>query len=360
MRAMNRFRFCSVLGGIFVGTLSVAVAQELKPETLPTFSSLQLYSADSPFNQPIAMDAEVDPDSAAYIERLQDAAPLLINLKQYTVPVYFADSTTPKYDVKLPCGTYWEIGVKKLLGVPIPDWAEPGLDSSGTIKPRGCGEDSDQDNNMVILDLEARCEYDFWQARYIESKGKWKASWGNAISMDSNGVYPAGVSTRGSGLAILGGVIWPDELQNGEITHALVFAYPFTRSGGPVAPATDSDGESKGARALPEGARLRLDPDLDLDTLELTAAERTIARALQVYGMYLADNGGESGIGIYAVDPRSASVNPYTGVLPDKTFPKLKGIPLASLQVLKLPAQDSDWRDTLNIVDTGCNNFLYE
>lgn len=47
--------------------------------------------------------------------------------------------------------------------VPIPDWAEPGFD--GGHLPTGCGEDSDQDNHMIILDLSTRCEYDLWQAR---------------------------------------------------------------------------------------------------------------------------------------------------------------------------------------------------
>lgn len=345
----------SVMSAFLISGMASVLAQSQKPESLPDFSELGLYSSDSPFNQPIAADAEIDPNSAAYIERLQDAAPLLINLKQYTAPVYIAGASTARYDVRLPCGTYWEIGVTRLLDVPIPDWAEPGNDASGSITPRGCGEDSDRDNNMVVLDLDSRCEYDFWQMRYVN--GKWKASWGNAISMDSSGVYPAGLSTRGSGFAFLGGFIWPDELEKGQINHALVFAYPFTKRGGPVAPATDSDGTSRGTRALPEGARLRLDPTLDLDSLDLTPAKRTIAKALQEYGMYLVDNGGESGIGIYAVDPRSVLSNPYDGLLSDRTFPRLKGIPLDRLQVLKLPEQNSTWRQNLGIVSTGCNEF---
>ncbi|MBI2472385.1 MAG: hypothetical protein HYV59_14275 [Planctomycetes bacterium] len=339
---------------VFIVSVAASVRAE-KPASLPDFSDLTLYSSDSPFNQPIDADAEIDPKSKRYIKTFKKAAPLLINLKQYSSPVYIAGSSTPSYEVELPCGEYWEIGVNRLLDVPIPDWAEPGNDTDGSIPPEGCGEDSDQDNNMVVLNLDSRCEYDFWQMRL--ENGQWVASWGNAISMDSNGVYPAGVSTRGSGFAFLGGFIWPDELKKGEITHALVFAYPYTKAGGPVAPATDSDGEVKSKTAMPEGARLRLDPSLDLDALDLMPAERTIARALQVYGMYLVDNGGESGIGIYAVDPRSVQNNPYEGLLPDEDYPELSGIPLDMFQVLKLPKQDRKWRKKLNIVNTGCNNF---
>ena len=339
---------------LFLGSGITSVCAE-KPASLPDFSDLKLYSSDSPFNQPIEADAEVDPKSKRYIKTFKKAAPLLINLKQYSSPVYIAGSSTPRYDVELPCGEYWEIGVNRLLDVPIPDWAEPGNDSDGVIPPLGCGEDSDQDNNMIVLDLDTRCEYDFWQMRLED--GQWVASWGNAISMDSDGVYPAGLSTRGSGFAFLGGLIWPDELKKGEINHAMVFAYPYTKAGGPVAPATDSDGTVKSKTALPEGARLRLDPSLDLDALDLTTAEKTIARALQVYGMYLVDNGGESGIGIYAVDPRSVQNNPYEGLLPDEDYPELSGIPLDKFQVLKLSKQDKKWRKKLGLVNTGCNNF---
>ncbi len=333
----------------------IASVRAEKPASLPDFSDIQLYSTDSPFNQPIEAGAEIDPKSSRYIKTFKKAATLLINLKQYSAPVYIAGSSTPRFDVELPCGEYWEIGVTKLLDVPIPDWAEPGNDTDGTIAPEGCGEDSDQDNNMIVLDLDTRCEYDFWQMR--KTNGKWVASWGNAISMDSDGVYPAGLSTRGSGFAFLGGLIWPDELRNGKINHALVFAYPYTKNGGPVEPATDSDGTVKSKTALPEGARLRLDPSLDLDALDLTSAEKTIARALQEYGMFLVDNGGESGIGIYAVDPRSVLNNPYEGLLPDENYPELSGIPLGKFQVLKLSKQDKQWRKKLNIVNTGCNNF---
>ena len=219
----------------------IASVHAEKPALLPDFSDLKLYSNDSPFYQPIEADAEIDPKSARYIETLKKAAPLLLNLKQYSSPVYIAGSSTARYDVELPCGEFWEIGVTKLLNVPIPDWAEPGKDTDGSITPEACGEDSDQDNNMAVLDLDTRCEYDFWQMRLVN--GKWAASWANAISMDSDGVYPAGLSTRGSGFAFLGGLIWPDELKKARSTmpwflHTLIRKEgdPLNRQPIPMAP----------------------------------------------------------------------------------------------------------------------------
>ena len=79
---------------VFFVSLTASVRAE-KPGSLPDFSDLMLYSCDSPFNQPIEEDAEVDPKSARYIKTFKKAAPLLINLKQYSSPVYIAGSSTP-------------------------------------------------------------------------------------------------------------------------------------------------------------------------------------------------------------------------------------------------------------------------
>lgn len=340
---------------VVVGT-DVAQTGGDKPASLPTFAELELYSSASPFNQKIAATAKVDANSDAYVAKFAQAAPLLLNLRQYSATVFVADADTPRYNLPVHCGAAWEIGVNTLLNVPIPTWAEPSADDPQESPPVGCGEASGQDNNMVILDLVNRCEYNMWQVR-IED-GRWVASWANAIGMDSNGVFPAGMSGRGSGFAFLGGFIWPDEVTAaGQIEHALTFAYPYTRAGGPVPPATDSDGEVEADDALPEGAHLRLNPSLELDTLALSLVELKIARALQVYGMYLVDNGGESGIGLYAVDPRSTASDPYKGLFGDEIYPLLENIPLDQFQVLELPSQVSDWRDRLALADTGCNAF---
>jgi len=330
-----------------------------KPTSLP---SMRLYSDSSPLNQEISADAEIDPNSQQYVSAIvQTAQDLVIQVKQFSAPVYFADASTPRHDVLLTCGPVWERGVTMMKNVPIPDFAEPANDVGGADNPvpvGGCGEESDQDNNMVILDLTARCEYDFWQAR--KENRRWVASWGNAIIIDDSGVYEKGMSARGSGFAFLAGVIWPHELQQGVISHALLFALPdeLVRSGGPVPPATESDGESSDPDALPEGAHLRLDPALDLNALNLTPAERTIAKAMQEYGMFLTDAGGSpSPVAFYAVDPRSVQGNPYAGLLPDEDFPVLENIPLGRLQVLKLPPQDADFQQNLGLPSNGCAKF---
>lgn len=324
-----------------------------KPDQLPSFASLSLYSADSPFNQKISPNPEIDPNSAILVNGLASVGQLILQIKKFAAPVYLADENTPRHDVKLECGPTWELGVSMMKDVPVPDWAEPSFDGEpGDPLPSGCGEDSDQDNHMFILDLSTRCEYDFWQAR--KTNGQWLASWGNSIRMDSNGIYPKGFSARGSGFAFLGGVIWPDELQAGRIEHALAFNYPFPKAGGPVAPATDSDGESERVDALPEGALLQLNPDLNLDELNVTPSEKAIARALQEYGMILVDGGGARDVGLQAIDPRSVAGNPYQGILPDEEWVPLPNISLQEFRVMKLPPQISSWQDNLELVSSSC------
>lgn len=321
-----------------------AVAQE--PAALPERASLQLYSPDSPLNQVVPTDAALDPNSDGYVALIVQAVQdgdFVIELKQYSSPVYFADSSTPRTDVWLACASPWGMGEEYIRDVPVPAFAEPANDKGGASNPireGECGEYAGQDNQMVVLDTDARMEYDFWQAR--RENGRWVASWANSISMDSTGIYPNGMSARGSGFSTLSGLIWPDELNKGRIDHALVLSYPYPKAGGPVPPATESDGTSDHEYALPEGARVRLDPALDLEGLDLTPAEKTIARALQEYGMFLVDSGGSVGVSIEAVDPRSVRGNPYQGLLPDVDLPQLENIPVDRFQVLELPPQMSE------------------
>jgi hypothetical protein len=306
-------------------------------QTSPARPGVPLYAETSSFNTPIPTDAKVDANSAAYVAALKEADatnPFVVALRAWTVPVYEAGAATPRVDVRLTAG--WR-AADWLRNVPIPMAAAP---------------DPEKDGHMTVLDRITGCEYDFYQAGKVN--GAWKAGWANTTPTSGSGVYSNAFSARGSGFSNLAGLIWPEELEEGEIRHALMFSYPFTSALGAVAPATETDGQSVRADALPEGARVQLDPALNLDSLPLRPYERTIARALRRYGMYLGDTGGA--LTVYAVHPQSFLGDRYAGLLPSVTYPDLRNIPVNRFRVLELDpiTPPAILRARAKLVSTGC------
>jgi hypothetical protein len=188
----------------------------------------------------------------------------------------------------------------------------------------------------VVLDRRTQCVYEFYRAHRTPTG--WTAEWANATPAGGNGIYPDGVSTRASGISSSAGLIWPEELLAGEIHHALVFAYPYTRTGGPVGLATGSDGRTTTDSALPIGAHLVLDPTINIEALHLTPTEKTIAKALQRYGMILADT-SSGGLALYAVHPTSFAADPYSSIWPEQTYAGISQIPFNRMKVLPLGNQ---------------------
>jgi hypothetical protein len=273
----------------------------------------RLYSARSPLNVRIPARAAADPRSDVMIAQLRrevDEKGWAISTKEYTVPLFRASSTTKLTTVRVRTrGTVHR--------VPVPAAAFPSPGSDG---------------HLAVLDPRSRCEYDFYRGRRLRD-GTWEAENFNALPTNSSGIYPRGLATRASGFANAAGLITAAEIRRGRIGHALVFSMPSTRAGGPVRPATSSDGTTSSAGAIPEGARLQLDPGLSLE--RLAPWQRVIARALQQYGMYLADTGGA--VGLYAQHPDSEPGFRYPwGDVKYGYLPKwLAG----HLRVLELPPQ---------------------
>jgi Bacterial Ig domain len=301
----------SVRVTVRAGKRAAAPASE-RAAAAPTSPST-LYSSTSVWNAPIPSSPAIAPNSAAMVEtvlRAAQAQGFVVAAKHWSVPVYYADASTPRVDFSLTAS--WA-PARRMTPVPVPQNAAP---------------DPSSDGHMMIVDRSTGCEYDFWKAAK-KAGGGWSAAWGNALLVNGTGVYPKGLSARGSGFGLGAGLIRPDELAAGEIDHALVFSFPTTKAGGPVAPATESDGQSTAAGAIPEGAQLQLDPELNLDSLRLTPWQRTIARALQRYGMILGDTGG--GVSLYAQNPQSTST-PYAWG--DTTYPSLPTQLVSHLRVL--------------------------
>ncbi len=161
--------------------------------------------------------------------------------------------------------------------------------------------------------------WEFWR---LEKVGEdWGASWGGAIQDVSanRGVYGpeawSGALTfwgaSASSLPIVGGLITLEDLEKGKINHALALAVPNARWGVYASPAQRTDGSSTRPLSLPEGAHLRLDPNLDLASLHLPRLTLMMAEAAQRYGIFIRDKA--SNLAFYGEDPTRTGANPYLG-----------------------------------------------
>jgi hypothetical protein len=175
------------------------------------------------------------------------------------------------------------------------------------------------DGDLVLWQPATDRMWEFWRA--ARTAAGWHASWGGAIRnvAASPGVYgpeawPGATPWWGvtaSSLALVGGLITFEDLLRGGIDHALAMSVPNVRAGSWSAPAKRTDGTSSSALSLPEGAHLRLDPGLDLESLHLPHLTLLLAEAAQRYGIYIRDR--SPNIGFYGQDPSPTGSDPYTG-----------------------------------------------
>ena len=262
-----------------------------KPGTL----SQRPYSSKSPWNTPLAVNATIHPNSAAYVNAIADnQLPLTSDPDQYTIPVYRFDATTPRINVKLD-GNYstYDKGDRSRVGHgenPV---------AKGVPYPNGVKSGAGSDGQIVLWDPVAQVEYGFWQWQE-DSAGNVTATNGYRYHTGEgyNGRFADGLAGRGAGTTYLSGLVRKWEVEQGRIDHALSFAYD-SPSAKFVYPASKSDGGRFGGTSadLPEGARLQLNPaltDADFTAWGLSRMAKIIARALQRYGMVVIDHSGSS------------------------------------------------------------------
>ena len=293
----------------------------------------RFFSPESLWNTPIPPNVPVHPASAEMVAvNFNEPPGIWVNRNYWTVPVYFADKNTPAYDVECiygkahgdrptledPSGKEFIVHTDRgviLKDVPIPDDALP--DSAIALRP-----EINADAHLCIVDISRRLEWDFcWMARK-PSKPKrrgspWFAGQGVVFRTDGNGLLANFEgSARGSGFPLTAGLIFKDEIEAGVIEHALALALHPAGKGHVYPPASVSDGVKKPGVpkwGIPEGALVQLDPSLNLNGLNLDNAARTIAHAMQKYGMYVCDCSG--GINLYAEGFPFVQPNPWDGVM---------------------------------------------
>ncbi len=271
----------------------------------------RFFSPSSPWNEPVSAEAALDPHSGQIVasfdavisaEQQQQIGPW-IDTTSYSVPVYTVPQSQPTVQVMLT-GVSDPALSSAWSAVPLPANAQPAAGTDGTL---------------VVWQPSTNRLWEFW--RLAHEVDGWVASWGGAIQdVSANpGVYGPeawpgaqtwwGVSA--SSMSLVGGLISLEDLQLGQIDHALAMAVPGTRAGVFASPAERTDGRTKKRTSLPEGAHLRLNPNLDLAALHLPHLTLMLAEAAQRYGIFVTDSSAT--VALFAQDPMPTGANPYVG-----------------------------------------------
>jgi hypothetical protein len=291
------------------------IPSEQVPPTAPSESGapFRFFSPSSFWNEPLPADGPLDPSSAAvtsaFTELIAEEEQATvggpwINTTSYSVPVYTVPADQPTVAIQLAARHPYAALSSAWSAVPLPPDAQP---AAGT------------DGDLVVWQPSTDRLWEFW--RLVDEAGSWHASWGGAMqNVSSNpGVYgpeawPEASTVWGvsaSSLSLVGGLISLEDLEKGQINHAVSMSIPNVRAGVYASPAQRSDGKSTDPLSLPEGAHLRLDPSLDLAALHLPRLTLMIAEAAQRYGIIVRDNAKV--VSFQAQDPVSDETDPYAG-----------------------------------------------
>ncbi|TML52932.1 MAG: hypothetical protein E6G16_05255 [Actinobacteria bacterium] len=143
------------------------------------------------------------------------------------------------------------------------------------------------DRHAILVDKSTCRLYELYDLRHT-GRG-WTAGSGATWNLRSNHLRPAGwTSADAAGLPIFPGLARWDEAKRGVIDHALRFTAPETRRAY-VYPARHYASNSSDPALPPMGLRIRLKAGVNIASFPRQA--RVVLRALQRYGMILADNG---------------------------------------------------------------------
>ena len=196
-------------------------------------------------------------------------------------------------------------------------WVEGG--APGNVDQR-----DDGDRHLLVIDCTHNTLYELYNVYYDTTQQKWSAGSGAFFDMNTNNRRPEGwTSADAAGLAIFPGLVRYDEAANAampEINHA--FRVTVRASNGHVYPASHDAGDTSGA--LPMGARLRLKTSVggvDPATRTSDPVARKIFRAMQKYGLIVADNGSDMYIsGTFDVRWNNDTLNPAFSTLGASDF----------------------------------------
>ena len=312
------------------------------------------FSEDSPWNTLIPDDAATHPDSDLIMNFINSRVSNIRFVNLFLTPIWVVNS-----DNALPVGTEpdpdrpmdlhwehvqsrgnifdaWDQDNDKISDVPIPL-------SKGTFpSPTG-------DGHFCIVDPFRKVSYEM-SKHYGWEEDTPTCTTFNIWDLNGTGVGDPFEGTRwwtrggkGSGFPLIAGILRPEEIEAGEIRHALTFSFGQNRradNGDDImmrGPACRSDGQNMGSKYPIEGMRFQLDPsltDADFDSWGLNDDTKVIAQCLQKYGMYLGDNGGDMAIAVQLLGATEEENRAEWDRLSPDLYKNIKKIPSEHFRVV--------------------------
>ena len=241
----------------------------------PSVGGCPVFPADNAWNQDVSQ-LPLHPRSAAMIAQIQadggdELHPDFGENPDYGIPYVVVPASQPLVPI-----TYTAYGDESDPGpFPIPlDAPVEGGGASG-------------DRHVLVL-RQGTCDlFELFVGR--RTADGWDAASGARFDLTSNALRPDGwTSADAAGLPILPGLVRYDEVAAGVIRHAIRVTFGETQRGY-ITPATHFASDSTDPDRPPMGLRLRLKASYDVS--QHTGQALVIARAMQQYGLIVADNG---------------------------------------------------------------------
>jgi hypothetical protein len=270
------------------------------PEADAILSALEVFPPDNPWNLDVS-DWPLHPNSKNIVASIGAAKPFRYNPDMGFV---LMPPGQKKVDVKLlDYADESDPGPFPVPdNVPIEGWPveyqrqglRVSLDDVQRDRPN-----RDGDRHAIVVDPTNRLLYEFYRLKKTDAG--WQALQASVFDLKSNKLRPdRWTSTDAAGLPIFPSVVRYDELRRGLVEHAMRVTVEKSRRAY-VYPARHFASRLTDKNLPRMGERLRLRRDFDVS--RFSPEVQAILKGLKMYGMFVADNGGDWEISV-APDPR--------------------------------------------------------
>ena len=242
----------------------------------PQIAGCPIFPADNVWNTPITT-AKRDAHSDAYVGKIGIDKPLHPDFGSDAtngIPITLVPPSAKYRKVQFLYSDESDLG-----NYQIPDDA---------LIEGGPNSAADSDRHIIMVDA-GRCLLTEIGNVAQQPDGSWKAGSGIKMDLTSNALRADGkTSTDAAGLPVLPGLLRYEDIEAGEVKHALRFTVPKTQRAY-VWPARHFASRIEDPSYPPMGQRFRLKADVDISGY--SKVNQIILKGLKKYGMVVADNG---------------------------------------------------------------------